>query len=362
MEVLRIHRERSVYYVDVQLGGFVNYGEQRDRANEQLEKFQKSLEGLKNHPLPPLREDPRVDGGQTGLTWTKDDEKPVPMRAGLRDTTQGYFFDLVVNQPGCWCPLPDTGRKKGLRKVVTFPCEESGKGSAWESVIEVVSQASSMKRCIFYRVAGFYSIGRRWYWPLRKERMIKLANRGWNTKYPLPMGSIVNLRLVFYRSNRAEQWMLDGKQKLTISAGGDGIAGLSRTEIPILSRYDEEQVEIACKRMLDSVLAPINISHDAGVHDDVLAAQPFLVARVKVPIGVIMLILAGLGTAPFLLTADANFFATLGNWSLIQKHWKDVGDCLVRNKDSFSLVAKATGAAVALGAGYLGLRRLPIGK
>jgi hypothetical protein len=175
------------------------------------------------------------------------------------------------------------------------------------------------------------------------------------------MGSNVTLRLVFYRSEKADNSILAKDQKLKVSTGGDAFSGISQDEIPILSRYNEEQVELACKRVFDSVLAPITISHDPARHD-VLAAHSFLLARVVVPKIVVLTILTGLVVAPILLTIGPDLVDAIGSSRFLQASAKNLGDWLVDNKGSVSLLAKALAAGVTLVAGYLGLRRLPLGK
>src|SRR5258708_34386756 len=70
------------------------------------------------------------------------------------------------------------------------------------------------------------------------------------------MGTSVVLKLLFFRSSKAPRI---SDQSLEIKTDGDAFAGFSQKEIPVLSRYNEERVLIACKRVFDSVFAPIII-------------------------------------------------------------------------------------------------------
>ena len=357
VEVVRIRVEGSVYYADVRLGTFVNYYKQgREKAQSELTRLQEALGRVKYHPLPALLE--REGQGKSGRTWVSADSNPVTYREGMTETSQGYFLDSLQERAA------KDEKEGGSRVGPEFPTDAKNPGSAWESVVEVLSQSISMRSCVFYRVSGFYRIRRDWYRSVRRELSLSPISNTWSTRYPLPMGSNVTMRLVFYRSEKADNSILTKGVKLKISTAGEAFSGVSQDEIPLLSRYNEEQVELACKRVLDSVLAPIRIYLGAPTPapDGVLAAHPFLLARIVVPKMVIATILAGLIAAPVLLTVGPDLVDSIGSSRFLQTRMKDFGDWLVANKLNVSLLAKAAAAGVTLIAGFLGLRRLPLGK
>jgi hypothetical protein len=247
--------------------------------------------------------------------------------------------------------------------AVANSVDESSPNLAWESVVDILSQSSTMKASIFYRITGFYTLrgGR-----VRKlrEKLLRPVSNSWNTIYPLPMGKNVLLKMLFYKSEKA--WTEVPKireQVLEIKAEGDTFAGISQREIPILSRYNEECIQLACKRVFDSVFAPLVIEHKRKPEtpEEIIAPHPYLLTQIRVPKHIVAVILMGLVTAPILLSLNPDFIKYIGDGPM-QTLSPSFGGWISRNSGHLSLMAKVGAAVITFVAGYLGFRRLPIGK
>jgi hypothetical protein len=245
-----------------------------------------------------------------------------------------------------------------------------------------------MNTAIFYLIKGFYVTQRRfWYFGEWQEKEIHPINRKLDTVYPLPMGKEVILKLLFYRSTEAESKTKILPQKLEIKADSDAFAGFSQKEIGVTSRYNEERILIATKRVLDNILSTISIELVSAKKDadqtikrgadnttqssavssmssevEIVSPRPFLLTQVTVPKRVVGLILLGLIFAPLLLSIGPDFLQDVGGSQFIQERAKSIGDWLVRNKLEVSSYCKIAAAIVTLVAGYAGFRKIPLGK
>jgi hypothetical protein len=186
------------------------------------------------------------------------------------------------------------------------------------------------------------------------------------------MGRVAVLKVLFYRPEGGGDDLFS--RSISVRTEGDAFSGMSHKAIAVTSRYNEERLLFACKRVFDSTLASIYLDpafeeakkKDGGVAaatipELVLAPRPFLLVRVTVPVATMGWILFGLVTAPILLTAGSDFYRDLGQYLLTHGH-PVLGDILSRYPAHWAAYSKAAAAAVTLGAGYLGLRRLPVGK
>lgn len=360
VSIIRIQIVGTVYYLDLKLGKFIDY--RGDPNKKQL--FQTTIEKLKFHPLPPLTPS-KEQQQKEGLTWYEEG-RPVA-HISSKEGNQGYFLHHIST--ACTCLIPYS--KGGLEDL-----------RAWESMVNVLSSAPSMKFGIFYFVEGFYQVKRRWLIGPYKESLIEPSNNSWETKYPLKMGKSVVLKLLFYRSSDAARIL---PQMLEIKSAGDAFAGFSETEILVLSRYNEERILIACKRVFDSIFAPITIelkeaktassegspqlwqliaSPETWQKTDqpILAPRPFLLTQITAPWGLIAFTLFMLAFASFFLFMSPDYVQQIGYSRLMQGNFKTFGDMLTKNSLAYSNAAKVFGAICTLFAGFLGFRKLPIGK
>ncbi len=399
VEVIRIQVVGSVYYVDLKLGEFIDY---TDQSTTNSGPFQDTIKKAKFYPLPPLTNKKDVSGNELaekeGLTWYKDKDGPTHY-IPPGPSTQGFFFYYVPDASANLIKYS----KGGLSNL-----------RAWESVVEELSSAESMKACVFYLIEGFYKVRRRW--PLlgrHEEYLISPKDNGWDTRYPLKMGKSFVLKLLFYRSSKANPIL---PQTLEIKTDGDAFAGFSQKEILILSRYNEERILIACKRVFDSIFAPIIIElkkaeesppanqpkpikggtvtlggnyqlipaagekpatfsgelglsldrtvqdNKASANQDILAPHPFLLTQITAAKGLIVITLVLLVAASFFLFMSPDYIQQIGNSQIAQNNFKEIGDTLARNGQAFTALSKVVGAVCTLAAGFLAFRKLPVGK
>jgi hypothetical protein len=360
VEILRIRVTGSIYYVDVHLREFVDYGNDRDARQETQAALHKAIQGLASYPLPQLKKD---GSARRGLTWRASQPgEPDPTAPELfealpqtdQDTAhQGYFLTLTDNSRlGGACP------------------KHADSTASWESVVDVLARSDSLKDCTFYLIEGFHEV-RRTFW-LHTERLLPSTDDGWASIYPLPMGQVAVLKLLFYRPEGGTDALLS--RSIVVRTEGDVFSGTSHKAIAVTSRYNEERLLFACKRVFDSTLASIYLepafekttgdgprAEGAIASEEVLAPRPFLLVRVTVPVGTVALILLGLVAAPILLTAGSDFYRDLGHYLKAHGH-PDLGDILATCATHWAAFSKAVAAVVTLVAGYFGFRRLPVGK
>jgi hypothetical protein len=378
IELIRVQVIGNVYYVDMRLGRFVDYyslGQQEARSS--LQKLQESIKTIKFYPLPLLENNPQT-GMRWGFTWT-DEGKLEQYKGTPGFTNQGYFFN---HSSDCTCSI-----KFG----------QSGNPRAWESVVEVLSVAPSMESALFYLIEGFYRVRKQYFFGLfgeHQECLIQPKDNGWDTQYPLKMGTSVVLKLLFFRSSKAPRI---SDRSFEIKTDGDAFAGFSQREIPVLSRYNEERILIACKRVFDSILAPIvielsekpasdgiapnsgstskfpQISTPCGVvqfkvndpappEAKILAPHPFLLTQVTASKWIIAATLLFLVLASFFLFMSQEYIQQVGWSQIVQTNSKPFGDALVRNAAAYAQLSKVLGAVFTLVAGFLAFRKLPLGK
>lgn len=382
VEIIRIQLMGNVYYIDMRLGYFVDYfTEGQRKAREQLEKFQEGIKTITFYPLPQLSKNTET-GERQGWTWS-DDGKLEQYNGAPGFTNQGYFFLHVPDASG--------------RSV--YAVGQSGNYKAWESVAEVLSSAPSMQSAVFYLVEGFFRVRKTLGWLGEyKEYFIKPRDDEWDTRYPIKMGTSVVLKLLFFRSSKAPRI---NDRLLDIKTDSDAFAGFSQKEIRIESRYNEERILIASKRVFDSIFAPIMIGLKEAIPDDqtstdsvlrlapsqvatpwglielklkdtpvegpvaeedVLAAESFLLTQIKASRLLIFATLIFLALASFFLFMSPDYIQSVG-WSRLVQGWsKPFGDLLVRNAPVYAQVSKIIGFVFTLAAGYLGFRKLPLGR
>lgn len=346
VHIIQVTLEGSIYYVDFSFGKF------------------------HNHPLPL-----KVVNSQEGQKQASDKAQEISYQWFLPQSPEGKFFRYDEKGGAYW------------RQYLTGSLD-SNPNQAWENIVQVLGQTSSMNTAIFYLIKGFNVTQRRfWYFGDWQEKEMHPINRKLDTIYPLPMGKEVILKLLFYRSTEAERATKILPQKLEIKADSDAFAGFSQKEIGITSRYNEERILIATKRVLDNILSTISIELVSAKKDadqptrsevntttpsiakssmssevDVVAPRPFLLTQVTVPRRVVGIILFGLIFAPLLLSISPDFLQDVGGSPFMQERAKSFGDWLVRNKLEVSSYCKIAAAIVTLVAGYAGFRKIPLGK
>lgn len=341
VHIIQVTLEGSIYYVDFSFGKF------------------------HNHPLPL-----KVVNPQEGQKQESAKAQEISYQSLLPQSPEDKFFRYDEKGGAYWAQY-----------LIGSP--DSNPNQAWENIVQVLGQSPSMNTAIFYLIKGFYVTQRRfWYFGEWQEKEIHPINRKLDTVYPLPMGKEVILKLLFYRSTEAESKTKILPQKLEIKADSDAFAGFSQKEIGVTSRYNEERILIATKRVLDNILSTISIElvsakKDAGQtikrgadnttssmssEVEVVSPRPFLLTQVTVPKRVVGLILLGLIFAPLLLSIGPDFLQDVGGSQFIQERAKSIGDWLVRNKLEVSSYCKIAAAIVTLVAGYAGFRKIPLGK
>ena len=323
VEVVRIRVLGSVYYVDVRLGKFINFAASATDSKVHLKNWQCALEVLDRSPRPPEA-----------------------------DVNESYFFQ--------WQKEP----------LISHSTNEQDPFKAWESTVELLSQFKSMQQAVFYHVIGFYTpTGLKWCNRLvRSEKRILIEDDGWVTKFPLPMGETVTLRLLFFRSRKSDKPVIT--TTLNVSVDESAFAGISAKTIEVLNRYNEERIELACRRVWDNTLAPLTIecvkkdnkpeNGEEKDNKEVMVPRPFLLSYVKAPRillwrAVLMLFF---GSALLVIPPDILLWQKQGISSgflhdILSTHSTQILELLI-------IGCKGAGSALIAWAFFLTLRRFPL--
>jgi hypothetical protein len=357
VDLVRIFVRGSVYYVDVRLQQFVNYGSDADGRETVHRALTDRIRRVPFYPLPQLKED--SSGTRSGLAWPlgrKASLSRPELFTGLSEqeqskVSQGYFLILT----------PSTGEDWNL------PTAESTLHQSWESVVDTLGRTSSMSECTFFLIAGFHRVRSRWRLRNRRiETVLRSSDDGWASAYLLPMGRIAVLKLLFYRPDLGIAGEISPRT-IDVRTEGDVFSSVSHKKIHISSRYNEERLLFACKRVFDSVLAAISLEPlfedegNPGREEVVLAPRPYLLVAVRVPKSVVFWILLGLATAPLFLTAGPDLLRDTGK-QLTELGYEVVGYFFETHALLLAGLSKAFAITLTLVAGYLGFRRLPVGK
>lgn len=357
VEIVRIRRQGSIFYVDTRLGPFFDHSKE-----SALEEFRRRIVSFDSHPLPQLK-------NGTGPTWIDGERKLYESldSSQQKRSYQGYF--LLSNR----------------KHDVELLKKRSSDFAAWESVSHcLVQKAPPMKNCVFYHVMGFFKVCRPLPWRDSVEQLLPSTDDGWGTTYPLPMGERVVLKILSFTP---ENSAVPLSQRFQLHLDPNAFAGSEEREILFTSRYNEERIELACARVFDSLLAPVFFEHIPETNDsdleptgasagkpkdlpkegkrgttEIISPRSALFAQIRVPRTTFVIILAGLVITPLLLSLTPDFLRDFGSEPTLMHKAPWVAGILVTRAARVVEFSKATAAAVTLIVGYLGLRRLPIGK
>jgi hypothetical protein len=242
--------------------------------------------------------------------------------------TGGYFFaDVAENSDG----------------YVSWPMCPSGdrtEEEAWESVVDILAKSKDFREAMFFRVSGIYRrLGRGF-----DESNVEVDQGVAELEYCLPMGEVAIMKVMCYVPMDG-----GGRGTLSVRSEGDGFAGISPRSIHISSRYNEERVILASKRVLDNVQSPIEV-----VPEDPKAVAPrvFFLTRVTVPHWIPWVPVGVLGLAAVFLSIGPDLLESVGGQ----------GSFLANCKSTLSLLSKGLGGLCTAIAAYLAFRKMPVGK
>ena len=328
VRIVRIRVLGSVYYIDLRLGSFINFGLSDGSSASHLKRWQGYFESIDKGPQPPEARAPES------------------------------YFVLWKDECG-----------------VDYSTTENVPFQAWESTVDLLSRFTSMQRAIFYHVLGFYVPSKLREWdpgPLGEEP-IPIEDDGWVTRFPFPMGRIVTLRLIFFRSSKASIGVFPAR--LSVEIDDSAFAGVSTKKLEVLNRYNEERVELACRRAWDNILAPITIDmveegagqtlntkgpENRGEEKDIIAPRPFLLGYVKASQGLLWgaAIMIFIGSAALIVPSDVLSWQKAGFGTGI------VHELLallpIQALETIVIFLKALGSALIAAAFFVTLRRFPL--
>ncbi|MFW6153750.1 MAG: hypothetical protein ACOC95_00870 [Planctomycetota bacterium] len=315
-EVVRLQWIGQALYIDCALQDYVSYRKDGKTDAAVREAIAKRIRTLPYCPLPAPH-----DG--RGYMWLEGEK--LPYEQGKGGTGGYYFTDVPRNSDGYveW-PLGVTGS----------PSEQE----AWESVADILATSKEFSSTLFYRVAGVFS-KRTW----RGEKPVRVRRAVAELEYLLPMGELAIMKVMCYVPAEG-----GARGVVTVASEGEGFAGISPRVVRISSRYNEERVILATKRVLDNVQSPIQLAPEVNE----AAPRLLLLTRVAVPQWIPWVPVACLALAAIFLSLGPDLLETIGGQ----------GSFWAKSKGSLSLLSKGIGGLFTAIAAYPAFKKIPLGK
>ena len=140
------------------------------------------------------------------------------------------------------------------------------------------------------------------------------------------------------------------------SQSGDGFV-VTPESISVSSSYNEDRIFIACKRMLDNTFAPLVLRKKQDLGDgakewDVPEASLFIDVGPSMSVVLLFILLAGAGR--ILISIGPDFVTSMFGLMVWNINWLDAAQ--------YSAICKGFGGLLVILAGYVAVRKLPIGK
>ena len=276
------------------------------------------------------------------------------------------------------------------------PVNSESADFAWQNIVESIAKSPNLKHVVYWRVDGIYLLkGYQAFTPklFQTEKLINPTVSHAESRYRLSMGKNYVMKFVTYVPGSSRPSCVIEFN----SAGKDG-AMITPERLTVSSRYNEDRILIGCKRALDSAFNPLEIKnkkryeavdtcsvtkelYNLQVVDDHLVVskqapkensaeknlteendqkqwhiiEAYLRIQIDVPRRVIFLILLALAFASLLLSVGPDMVRDFSpsTWSLPPRQ---------HVPDHIAVLSKALGAVIGFIAGYIGFRKLPIGK
>jgi hypothetical protein len=329
--IIQIRQIGSALYVDLRLQEFPSYESGVDAARHSLAKVTEAIQAQPMYPLPPLLD-------RKGLIWR--DGVKVHVDGGTQ-ASSGYFFRVAPPN------------QQNLVRV------HSDDQRSWEQVVEVLGSTKEFAASTFFRLAGIRR-ARPWWlrWFGSYDGPVKQSTRFVESEYWLPAGAYAIVACRSYRPRSSPHRL---ERIINVTAEGDGFVGAWPQEIMVDSRYNEQRVILACKRVLDAIISPIvfSIASDSPSLQNELKAprvigpRVLLLMRVYAPRWIVstMFVCFILGTIILSLGPDSylKLFNTYQRLSGFVG-WEGV----------FAAGGKLLGGFITAFGAYLGFRRLPL--
>ncbi len=245
--VLQIERIGSVYFIDYELGTYVDYGATTDCSIDQMRSI---LAGSgRKFPLPEYE-----IGDSKALEWP-DEAADGPVETDTNPRHSGHFLDRI-----------EVEDSNAIRSLTTFKSTVDREREAWESVIDhLASQECDLRGCLFYRVSRVL-IPRAW--PIRlipryRLREMNFSHRHVRHELVIPAGTLAVLPFETYRPEPPLPL------QVSISATGEGIAGVEPSEFRFDTRYNKKDIILGTNRVLGDVMSRvvIKVSRDAPLYE-----------------------------------------------------------------------------------------------
>ncbi len=335
--ILRIRKVGSAFYVDLQLSGFPAYASDAEKRAADVRQYRQAFQSVLWHPLPPLK-------GNRGLAWY--DKGDLREYVAGQGSNGGYFF-LMLD-------------KRTAKSVALIQAKERADDQqAWERVVEVLGATQSFAKSTFFRIESVRRPSRGW--PIcPKAVRIAADSRTRESEYAIPAGDYALMSL---RSYRPKGSLHKPDRTIKITAKGDGLVLASPEEVFVDSRYNEQRVVLASKRILDATVSPVVFSvvpdevAERAECPKVIAPRIQLLLKVRPRWGTVCGVFLCFLIGPIVLSLGPDAWGRIID---VLPALPEVTTALKAFVTEFSMASKLLGGFIIAVGAYLGFRRLPL--
>ena len=344
----------EIYFLAVSLQKYVDYG-----TSDMVGKLNELRNAIISTPTRPYPPQPQHKLETTELdSATTRANRPFAPALGL------YAYSMGKQESG----------------IIGACRTKRNDDATWQSVVHIAQQSPDLQKHLFYRIRGLYTL-KKSFLPRRRFTETPITPRTLvaESLYPLPIGDLIVMKVDSFRPSYATPFE---PIRLKINPYGDNLIGVGHQEFQVHSRYNEERIILACKRVLEDTLTPITVlgaqvtsgsssttnttpastSQDVTPRERPVVPEARFLAQVTVSRAVIFVILAGLVLVPLLVGSDAASVQAFAK--ILSVKAPNLGAVLADAEvaKSIARLLKWTGASITLLVGYLAYRKIPLGK
>jgi hypothetical protein len=340
-KILHIRKIGCAFYINLQLVGFPAYTSEKKEQDSRLKKYREAIQAIPMHPLPPLTKEGK------GFAWYNGTE--------VKDYIQGQG-----GKSGYFLQFLDTTKGQELFTGTSSDISTDDQ-EAWESVVEVLGPSREFSKCTFFRIANVRCPSRSWFFRSWYEsKSIAGKPQHFESEYAVPAGDYVLMSLRSYRPKSSNE---KPDRTIRITAKGDGFVLASPEDVFIDSRYNDQRVILASKRILDATVSPVVFSIAPGENTAdteqmrVVAPRIQLLLRVQPPRRTIIAVFTCFLIGSLVLSLGPDAWDKILNAISTSS---EVTKVLKGFPAELSMASKLIGSFVLAAGAYFGFRRLPL--
>lgn len=335
-KLISIRRIGSAIYLAIRLSGYPCYDREKAGNLRNPDQFQITIASIPFRPIAPIQDD-------KGLAWYEPGElRPYEKGTGGKP---GLFFLVVPKGHGA----------ERLLSPKANPIDEQ---TGWEGVVESLGATSTFAACCFFRIAEIHQQRDFAWFGLAPKTIAVLGH----LELPEPQYRVLpgfhaflSCRVMRPRSSNQQQ-----DRTIQLSISGDALTGPWPTTFAVDSRYNEQQITVATKRVLDHSAAVLTIVVPSTENPppQVVGPQLAFLFSVIVPTRILLLIFSCFLVGPIVLSLGPDSWEKILN--LLPVAWATALKGPTGVASEFAAGSKLIGAFITGYGAYVGFRRLPL--